>query len=99
MNELPGAHYYHNIARCRIGGGVQLDKEPVVRGPLVFAIDEECTNAYYFSKGWKKYISARNLSCSTHEKIEESKCLEGSIKNSKSSFVFVPFGSMKVSNG
>ena len=102
MTKLPGAHYYYNIARCRIGGGLQLDKEPVIRGPLVFAVDKKCTNAYYFSKGWKEYISARNLSCSTRgkeiEKVEESECLEGSIKNSNSSFVYVPFGSTKVGN-
>ena len=101
ITKLPGAHYYYNIARCRIGGGVQLDKEPVIRGPLVFAVDKECTKAYYFSKGWKKYISARNLNCSAHGRgiVEESKCLEGSIKNSTSSFAFVPFKSIKVGNG
>ena len=75
----------------------------MIRGPIVFAIDEQCTKAYYFSKGWKEYTSARNLNCSAHGKeivkVDESECLKGSIKNSKSSFVYVPFGSMKVGNG
>lgn len=99
ITELPGAHYYYNIPRCEIGGKVQLDKEPIIRGPIVFAVDEQCTKAHYFSKGWKEYSSARNINCSAHGKevtpVEESECLEGSIRNSNSSFVYLPHGASK----
>ena len=104
LKEFPGVHYYYNIARCRIGGGLQLDKEPIIRGPIVFAVDEQCTKAYYFSKEseWKEYSSARNINCSAHGKetinVDESVCLKGSLDNSKSSFVYLPFESMKVRN-
>jgi hypothetical protein len=58
-------HYYYNIPRCRIGGKTQLDKEPIIRGPLIFAVDEECSKTYYFieGRGWIQYISATNITC------------------------------------
>ena len=101
MMELrEGVHYYYNIRRCEIGGGVQTEKEPIIRGPLVFAIDDQCSTVYYFSKGWKEYVSARNIQCYSHGKettqVEESDCLEGSIKNSNASFVYLPLGATKV---
>ena len=94
------AHYYYNIRRCEIGGKVQIDKEPIIRGPIVFAIDDQCTKVYYFSQGWKEYASARNIHCYAHGidivHVEESDCLKGSIKNSNSSFVYVPLEATKV---
>ena len=93
------AHYYYNIRRCEIGGKVQIDKEPIIRGPIVFAIDDQCTKVYYFSQGWKEYASARNIHCYAHGidivHVEESDCLKGSIKNSNSSFVYVPLEATK----
>ena len=95
-----GVHYYYNIRRCEIGGKVQIDKEPIIRGPIVFAIDDQCTKVYYFSKGWKEYASARKIHCHAHGKdivhVEESECLKGSISNSNSSFVYVPLEATKV---
>ena len=102
MTKRPGAHYYYNVARCKIGGGVQVDKEPFIRGPLVFAVDEHCSSAYYFLNGWKEYRSGRNLNCSAHGKekkeVTESDCLEGSVDGSTSSFIYLPFGATKVSH-
>ena len=79
-------HYYYNIPRCKIGGGLQLHKEPVIRGPLIFAVDEQCDNVYYFTegKGWSKYISARNLTCSRHG----NECFKDSIDRSFLTFQF-----------
>lgn len=62
-------HYYYNIDRCRIGGGVQVHQRPYVRGPIVFAVDQECSKVHYFHEGssaWRKYNSARNITCSSH---------------------------------
>ncbi len=93
MTKLQGVHYYYNIPRCQNGGKIQTDKEPIIRGPVVFAVDEQCTKAYYFSNGWKEYSSTRIINCSVHGEetiqVDESECLKGSIKNSASSFVFV----------
>ncbi|XP_028411229.1 uncharacterized protein LOC114533821 [Dendronephthya gigantea] len=100
VTKLQGVRYYYNVARCKIGGGVQVDKKPFIRGPLVFAIDEQCTKAYYFLSGWKEYRSARNLKCSAREEdkkeVTESDCLDGSIEGSNSSFIYLPFGATKL---
>ena len=68
----------------------------------MFAVDQQCSKVYYFTedKGWAQYISARNISCSAHGNegihVEESVCLQGSVKNSNSSFLYMPFGNTKV---
>lgn len=93
-------HYYYNIDRCHIGGAIQINKQPIIRGPLVFAVDKECSKIYYFvdGSGWRNFNSAKNMTCSSHGEpsitttVSTSLCAEGSIKNSYSSFTYLPFG-------
>jgi len=63
-----GAHYYLNVDRCAYGGVVtvksHLDKTPQVRGPEVFAVDSDCSHAYFELNGlWKVYVSGRDFKC------------------------------------
>ncbi|XP_031553760.1 uncharacterized protein LOC116290796 [Actinia tenebrosa] len=68
-------HYYLNLDRCSYGGtrlysALNLDPKKEVGGPLVFAINQNCTNVYYYTdvpfNHWKPYISVSTFPQSFH---------------------------------
>lgn len=58
--------YYLNLDRCLNGGPVNMDVTPQIRGPLVFAVSNNCSSVHYFSTSrvsWVTYKSAFNIVC------------------------------------
>ena len=53
--------YYLNVERCAAGGITS-----TIRGPKFYVMNDQCDAAYYLhpQKGYKKYGSGRDFSCS-----------------------------------
>eukprot|EP00794_Sanderia_malayensis_P017329 gene17329-19062_t len=65
-----GYHYYFNVDRCAYGQIVKTTDSFVnkkrIGGPLIFAVDDHCQHAWYYSetfKSWCTYRSAKHLTC------------------------------------
>ena len=61
-------HYYLNVDRCAYGGTIKLSgglnhiaNSKQVCGPMIFAVNHNCTRVYYYqeapNEGWVKYKS------------------------------------------
>lgn len=69
ITGVPGKkHYYLNVDRCAYGGTIKLSggvkdiaNSKQVCGPMIFAVNQNCTRVYYYQdaphEGWVKYKS------------------------------------------
>ena len=69
ITGVPGKkHYYLNVDRCAYGGTIKLSggvkdiaNSKQVCGPMIFAVNHNCTRVYYYQdaphEGWVKYKS------------------------------------------
>ena len=62
-----GYRYYLNLDRCAYGRLVRTEDRflhwKVVRGPNIFAVDQNCASVYYHSDEWIRYNSATMIQC------------------------------------
>lgn len=87
--RVPGKkHYYLNVDRCAFGGSLKLSggyesitNSKEVCGPMLFAVNQNCTAVYYYQdaplEGWIKYKSVnyysylyKQLKCEPKEEFQ-----------------------------